>query len=109
MKRDVERHIQRCVTCHHAKSKVNPHGLYTPLPIPHTPWTDLSINFILGLPRTRQDHDSIYVVVDRFFKMAHFIPCHKTDDAKHIADLFFRNIVRLHGMACPAPLYPMEM
>ncbi|KAE8698135.1 pentatricopeptide repeat-containing protein [Hibiscus syriacus] len=98
MRKTVEKICASCITCKQAKSKVNPNGLYTPLPISSSPWIDLSMDFILGLPRTKKGRDSIFMVVDRFSKMAHFIPCHKTDDATHIADLFFREIVHLHGI-----------
>jgi hypothetical protein len=83
MKRDVERVCARCVTCQQAKSRVLQHGLYTPLPVPSASWVDISMNFVLGLPRSQKGRDSIFVVVDRFSKMAHFISCHKTDDAPH--------------------------
>jgi hypothetical protein len=96
MKLDVERICEKCITCKHAKSKLKPH-LYTPLPIPSEPWIDISIDFVLGLPRTKRGRDSVFVVVDRFSKMAQFIACHKTDDVSHIANSFFKEIVRLHG------------
>jgi len=98
MRRDVERFVARCTTCQKAKSRLNPHGLYMPLPVPSVPWEDISMDFVVGLPRTRKGRDSIFVVVDRFSKMAHFIPCHKIDDATNIADLFFPEIVRLYGV-----------
>jgi transposase InsO family protein len=98
MRADVERLVARCTTFQKAKSLLNNHGLYMPLPVPTSPWLDISMDFVLGLPRTMKGRDGIFVVVDRFSKMAHFIPCHNTNDASSIAELFFREITHLHGI-----------
>jgi hypothetical protein len=97
-RRNMERYVSRCTTCNKAKSRLNPHGLYMPFPVPSVPWEDISIDFILRLPRTKRGRDSIFMVADPFSKMAHFIPCHKSDNASHVANLFFTEIVHLHGV-----------
>jgi hypothetical protein len=54
MWRDVECYVSRCTTCNKAKPRLNPHELYMPLPIPSVPWEDISMDFVLGLPRTKR-------------------------------------------------------
>jgi Integrase core domain len=61
-------------------------------------WSDVSMDFVMGLPRTKKGHDNIMVVVDRFSKMTIFIACKTTMDASKIADLYFGTVVRHYGL-----------
>jgi hypothetical protein len=74
---DAERYVSRCTMCNKAKSRLNPHGLYMHLPVPSAPWEDISMDFVLGLPRPKRGSDSVFVVVDRFSKMDILYPVTK--------------------------------
>ncbi|KAA0067397.1 serine/threonine-protein kinase TIO-like [Cucumis melo var. makuwa] len=61
-------------------------------------WEDLSVHFVVGLPKTQRGIDVVMVVVDKFSKMAHFLACKKSNNDVYVATLFFREIVRLQGI-----------
>ena len=69
-----------------------------PLPIAEWKWEHVTMDFVVGLPRTQRGSDAIWVVVDRLTKSAHFIPMHVRDSVDHLADLYIQDIVRLHGV-----------
>jgi len=71
--KDVHDLLKRCATCQVAKSHSLPQGLYTLSPVLTQPWVDVSMGFVLAFPRMQQGKDSIFVVVDQFLKMAHFL------------------------------------
>ena len=98
MRKEVEKFVRCCRVCQVSKGAATNARLYMPLPIPEGPWTNVSMDFVLGLPQTQKGNDSIFVVVDRFSKMVHFIACKKTIDAMNVGQLYFREVYRLHKL-----------
>nr|CAB3503810.1 unnamed protein product [Digitaria exilis] len=99
MKREIATYVSECDTCQRVKaSHLKVAGTLQPLPIPSWKWEDISMDFIVGLPRTPQGHDSIWVIVDRLTKTAHFIPVNTIYAAKKYAEIYLERIVCLHGV-----------
>jgi hypothetical protein len=83
--------------CQKVKAKHrHPAGLLQPLPIPEWKWEVVAMDFITGFPRISKQHDSIMVVVEKLTKATHFIPLKTTHKATNVANIFMREIARLH-------------
>jgi hypothetical protein len=97
MKVDIAKYVVECDTCHWMKaSHLKSAGVLQPLSIPMWKWDDISMDFIVGLPLTARKKDSIWVIVDRLTKTAHFIAVHTTYSVQQYVELYMDHIVRLH-------------
>uniref|UniRef100_A0A151UG99 Retrotransposable element Tf2 n=1 Tax=Cajanus cajan TaxID=3821 RepID=A0A151UG99_CAJCA len=97
VKQSVEKYVRTCIQCQQTKYvTTKTQGLLQPLPIPTTPWTEISMDFVVGLPSSK-GFTAIFVVVDRLTKTAHFMPLKTGLTGKIVAAIFLDNIVRLHG------------
>lgn len=98
MRRDVVNYVSSCLTCQkHKVKQLQPAGLLQPLPVPHHIWSDISMDFVEGLPSSH-GRNVIFVVVDRFSMYAHFLALSHPYTAVSVAKLFFDNIFKLHGL-----------
>ena len=75
MREEVEQYLRNCHVCKQAKAFRDAYnGLFQPLPVPERPWVDLTMDFVVGLPKS-QGYDAILIVVDWLLKERHYIPC----------------------------------
>jgi len=99
MKREIARYVSECDTCRRVKaSHLRSAGPLQPLSIPSWKWEDISMDFIVGLPKTSKGYDSVWVIVDRLTKSAHFLLVKTTHASKQYAQLYMDRIVSLHGV-----------
>lgn len=99
MKGDVAKFVAQCLTCQQVKAEhQRPAGLLEPLPVPEWKWEKITMDFVVGLPVTKRGFDAVWVVVDRLTKSAHFIPIKTTYDSSRLAEIYIKEIIRLHGI-----------
>src|SRR5580765_777218 len=99
MKRQVAEFVAACLTCQKAKVEhQRPAGMLQSLDVPEWKWDSVSMDFVVALPTTRKRFDSIWVIVDRLTKSAHFLPVRTTYKVEDLARVYVAEIVRLHGV-----------
>ena len=100
MKRDIAEFVSRHLTCQQIKAKhQRPGGLLQPLPIPEWKWEHITMDFVVGLPKSLQGYDFVWVIIDRVTKLAHFLRVKVNYPLNKLAQLYIQEIVRLHGVS----------
>ena len=100
MKKEIAQYVASCLICQKVKIEhQRPAGMLQPLDIPEWKWDSIAMDFVIGLPQTIQKFDSIWIIVDRLTKSAHFLPINIRYSLDKIAELYIKKIVRLHGVS----------
>jgi hypothetical protein len=98
MKKEIAAYIARCCNCYRVKAIHMKPGLLQPLSIPGWKWKEIVMDFIVGLPTIEKGFDSIWVIVDHLTKSAHCIHVKTNYHPYQYADIYFQQVVRLHGV-----------
>ncbi|GJX33904.1 putative reverse transcriptase domain-containing protein, partial [Tanacetum coccineum] len=99
MKAIIAEYVGKCLTCSRVKAECQkPSGLLVQPKIPMWKWERITMDFITKLPKTSNGHDTIWVIVDRLTKSAHFIPTRETDSMETLTRLYIKEIVSRHGV-----------
>ncbi|GKC43368.1 putative reverse transcriptase domain-containing protein [Tanacetum coccineum] len=99
MKKDIALYVSKCLTCSKVKAEhQKPSGLLQQPEIPEWKWENITMDFIVKLPRTSSGHDAIWVIVDRLTKSAHFLAVREDYKTEKLARLYINEIVSRHGV-----------
>ncbi|GKB06585.1 putative reverse transcriptase domain-containing protein [Tanacetum coccineum] len=99
MKADIATYVSKCLTCLKVKAEhQKPSGLLVQPKIPQWKWDNITMDFVTKLLRTQSGNDTIWVIVDRLTKSAHFLPMRETDPMDKLARLYLKEVVTRHGI-----------
>ncbi|GJV10302.1 putative reverse transcriptase domain-containing protein [Tanacetum coccineum] len=99
MKAIIAEYVGKCLTCSRVKAECQkPSGLLVQREIPMWKWQRITMDFITKLPKTSNEHDTIWVIVDCLTKSTHFIPTGETDSMETLTRLYIKEIVSWHGV-----------
>ncbi|GJS69079.1 putative reverse transcriptase domain-containing protein [Tanacetum coccineum] len=97
MKADIATYVSKCLTCARVKAEhQRPSGLLVQPAIPEWKWDNITMDFITKLPKSSHGFDTIWVIVDRLTKSAHFLPIRENDPLDKLARLYLNRIVARH-------------
>ncbi|GJZ67948.1 reverse transcriptase domain-containing protein [Tanacetum coccineum] len=99
MNADIATYVSKCFTCLNVKAKCQkPSGLLVQPDIPQWKWENITMDFITKLPKTSSGYDTIWVIVDRLTKSAHFLPMKENDSMERLTILYMKEVVTRHGI-----------